>query len=117
MLKRRDILFIGSLLFCALALLLFTKLTGTRGGEAVVRIDGEVQARYPLAVDGIYLLNNGTNTLCIENGAARMLEATCPDQICVRQGTVDKANQTITCLPNRLTVTIEGRPEEAVTVG
>lgn len=117
MLKRRDILLIGSLLLCSALLLFAARLGGKQGGEAVVRVGGEVEGRYPLSKDGIFVLNGGTNTLCIENGTARMWEADCPDQICVRQGAAGKTNQTITCLPNRLTVTIEGGPEEEIPVG
>ena len=111
MLKRRDFILIGSLLLLSLALLFAVRMGGKQGGEAVVRVGGEVQGRYPLSVDGV------TNTLCIENGAARIMEADCPDQVCVRQGRVNKTGQVITCLPNRLTVSIEGGEEGEVLAG
>ncbi len=109
--KRRDAVLIGALLFVSLALLLLTRVGQRQGAEAVVRVEGVETARYSLAVDGEYTLNGGTNTLRIENGRARMIEADCPDKYCIRQGTVSRTNQTITCLPNRLTVTIEGGEE------
>ncbi len=117
MLKRRDFILIGSLLLLSLALLFAVRMGGKQGGEAVVRVGGEVQGRYPLSVDGVFVLNGGTNTLCIENGAARIMEADCPDQVCVRQGRVNKTGQVITCLPNRLTVSIEGGEEGEVLAG
>lgn len=78
------------------------------GAYAVVSIDGVETARYPLSVDAEYPLNGGTNTLVIENGAAYMLEADCPDKLCVNQGKVRYTGQCIVCLPNRVSVTVEG---------
>ena len=68
-------------------------------------------ARYSLSDSGRYELNGGTNILVIEDGAAYMLEADCPDHICVSQGKVRYAGQCITCLPNKLTVTVYGTDE------
>ena len=78
------------------------------GITAVVRIDGQVVARYPLDQEGVYTLNGGTNTLGIRDGVAWMEQAECPDHICMLQGKISKTGQVITCLPNLLTVTIEG---------
>ena len=74
----------------------------------IVRVDGVETARYSLSESGRYELNGGTNILVIEDGAACMLEADCPDHICVSQGKVRYAGQCITCLPNKLTVTVYG---------
>jgi hypothetical protein len=50
----------------------------------------------------------GTNIVQIENGGARMLDADCPDKICIKEGFIDKNGQTIVCLPNRFVVEIKG---------
>ena len=47
----------------------------------------------------------------IEDGAARMEDADCPDQICVRQGKIRAQGETIICLPNRVVVRITGTGE------
>lgn len=101
--------------FCLLlAVLLYFLLSGRSesGILAVVRIDGVTVAEYPLNVDGTYYLNDGTNVLIIKSGAAHMEDADCPDKLCVRQGTISRTGQCITCLPNRITVTIEGGTPE-----
>lgn len=88
------------------------------GTKAVVRINGETAATYSLAIDGEYPLNGGTNILIIKDGAAHMEDADCPDKLCVKQGTISRSGQCITCLPNRVTVTIEGgTPEVDIVVG
>lgn len=44
------------------------------------------------------------NTLLIENHTIRMLEADCPDQICVQMGVLQKGHPPIVCLPHHLVV-------------
>ena len=105
---RMDILLIALLLAATGVLYLAFGSTKETGEYAVVRVEGAVAARYPLAEDGVYPLNGGTNILVIENGLAWMQEANCPDHICMKQGKINKTGQVITCLPNLLTVTIEG---------
>ena len=41
-----------------------------------------------------------------QDGKAYLTSATCPDHLCVNQGKIDQSGETITCLPNRLTVTV-----------
>ena len=74
------------------------------GSYVTVEVDGTEIARYDLTEDGEYSLNGGTNILRIENGQAYIIEANCPDQICVHTGAAAPL-QPIVCLPNRLTVT------------
>ena len=106
-----DLGIIFGLLFLAgvLFFLYFNK--GEEGAGGIVRVDGVEMARYSLSDSGRYELNGGTNILVIEDGAAYMLEADCPDHICVSQGKVRYAGQCITCLPNKLTVTVYGTDE------
>ena len=80
----------------------------------MVRVDGQVTERHSLAEDGVFPLNGGTNTLVIENGEAYLCAADCPDHLCVKQGKIRYDGQTITCLPNRLTVTVEGGKSDGV---
>lgn len=106
--KKRDLFLIGGILLLALALLLVIQLTKKTGAYVIVRIDGADVAHYSLSEPQTYPLNGGTNTLRIEDGKAWLIDADCPDQICVRQGMIDEVGETVTCLPNRLTVTVYG---------
>ena len=103
-----DLALILVLLLVAGGLYLAFGARGEDGAWAVVRVENEEIARYPLSEEGVFPLNGGTNILVIENGTARLSEADCPDKLCVRQGTIRYSGQVITCLPNRLTVTLEG---------
>lgn len=114
--KKRDFILIGAILLVSIGLLFATRFGKRAGGAVVVRVEGKEQATYSLAVDGTYPLNGGTNVLQIEGGAARMIEANCPDHYCMNQGSIRNTNETITCLPNKLTVTVVSGGDDFVEI-
>lgn len=101
-----DLVLIGGLLLLALVCYLLFAGGKGEGNVAVVCVNGVETDRYPLFQNGRYELNGGSNILIIENGYAWLEDADCPDKLCVRQGKVHLDGQVITCLPNKLTVTI-----------
>ena len=103
-----DILLIAVLLAMTGILYLSFGRTGGQGAVAVVRVGGEVVDRYPLDQDRVVSLNGGTNVLAIQDGAVWIQEADCPDHVCMLMGKINRSGQVITCLPNLLTVTVEG---------
>ena len=112
----RDLVLIALLLALAAGLYVTVGRPKDEGATAVVRVDGEVVGRYPLGRDGVFPLNGGTNVLKIEDGLAWMEEADCPDHICMLMGKIHLSGQIITCLPNLLTVTIEGGEDLGVDI-
>ena len=105
--KRRiaDIIVISFFLLISLLLFLFIR-GGKEGSEVRVMVEGKEIGVYSLSRDGEYSLNGGTNTIVVKDGKAYMADADCPDKLCVRQGKVSRNGETITCLPNKLTVTV-----------
>ena len=86
------------------------------GGTVQVRVAGAVTAGYPLDVDASYTItgaNGGTNLLVIEDGAARIEEASCPDGVCVHTGRIRRNGQSIVCLPNQVVVEIVSDTENS----
>ncbi len=51
----------------------------------------------------------GYNLIEIGDEEVRVIEASCPDKIDVKQGYITNIGETIVCLPNRLVVEIKGR--------
>lgn len=45
---------------------------------------------------------------CFEDGRARVLASSCPDQTCVQSGEAKGAGRAIICLPNRAAVELVG---------
>ena len=109
---RADILLIAGLLLLALGLFAYQRLSRETGAMAVVYVNGERRAAYPLSKDCEVRLSawqgDGYNVLCIRDGCASVREASCPDKICVNSHAVRYGGESITCLPNRVVVRIEG---------
>ena len=111
---RLDLILIVGLLLLAGVLYLALNRGRQEGGLAVVRVNGVETERHSLALNGTFPLNGGSNILVIQDGQAWLSEANCPDHICVKQGKIHYTGQVITCLPNRLTVTVEGGESDGV---
>ena len=77
-------------------------------GEVVVYHGNEVIGRYPLAEDGVFVLNDGTNEMTIKDGYAWMSEAHCPDGLCKSMGEIHYNGDLVVCLPNQIFFTVEG---------
>ena len=109
-----DVSLVVFLLILAAVLYFIVNGGRTAGAACVVRVDGNVIANYSLYENGQFELNGGTNTLVIEDGYAWLTDADCPDKLCVKQGKVHYTGQCITCLPNHLTVTVEGGEDNGI---
>ena len=109
--KKRDVILIAAVLIIAAVLFLVVELTKKDGAGVIVKVDGKQVAEYSLSENATYELNGGTNILVIENGKAFLKDANCPDKLCVHQGKISRTGEVITCLPNKLTVTVYGAEE------
>jgi hypothetical protein len=57
----------------------------------------------------------GETTLRIQDKKVWVEKAPCPNKLCMRQGKISKPGESIICLPNRIVITIEGNPLDAIT--
>lgn len=106
--KKNDFLLIGVIILLAVAVLGYHYLKGkSEDAYVVVTVDGKDYGTYDLSVNQTIHIH-GTNTLQIKDGKADMIEANCPDQLCVHQKPISKDGESIICLPNRVVVTIKG---------
>lgn len=100
--------------FVAIAVfLLFRK----DGSQVLVTVDGVEYQRFDLDKNITYKIDLGNgqyNTLEIKDGYVDMIDASCPDRICVDHREIHYTNETITCLPNRVVFTIVGGVENEV---
>ena len=109
---KKDGIFLG--IFSAVLILVcagFYFLGRQPGAMAEVTADGKFYGAYPLSQDQTVDIMKGeavTNVLVIQNGMADVIEANCPDKLCVHQKSVSHANETIVCLPNKVVVEIKG---------
>ena len=117
--KKKDWVLIMIIICVAwLTVLVHIFIGGKGANRVIVKIEGAIQDTYNLSEEGEYEINGGTNVLLIRNGKASMLEADCPDQLCVHQKPIALNRESIICLPNNVVVEIEsgtGREFDAVT--
>ena len=106
---------IGVILIASIVAVLIINSNKEDGAYVTVEVNGIEIARYSLDEDGEYVLNGGSNVLCIKNGTAYMVDANCPDKTCCAfWRRIDQSGETITCLPNLLVVKVysgEAAPE------
>lgn len=111
--KTADLILVGGLLVVAAVLFFTLSRWSVDGGAVEVQVDGVTVAILPLDADTTYMIDGadgGHNTLVIADGKATVTEATCPDGVCVRHRAIDRAGQSIICLPNKVVVRVVGEP-------
>lgn len=111
--KKNDVILIAAILVAALlccgGIWIYQQMN-TKEPTAVVTIDGTIYGRYSLEenrTERIELTDGFYNVLEIKDGKADIIEASCPDKICVDHRSVSKNGETIVCLPNKVVVEIE----------
>lgn len=50
---------------------------------------------------------NGYNIVRVHDKGVEMVEASCPDKVCVHTGFINKPSQSIVCIPNKVTIKIK----------
>jgi len=65
---------------------------------------------------GITSQCGGENILLIEPNQISVTAASCPDLLCVRQGTITNRGLPIVCLPHRLVIEITGAAEHEIDI-
>lgn len=109
----------GLLLAVLLILLLGAYLLpGSKGGGSLyaeISIEGELYRRIKLTGhrgrDSLALATaRGQNVVVVEDEEIFVLEADCPDRICVRTGRLSKAGDTAACLPHKILIEVKEGP-------
>lgn len=111
-LKKKDWILIAVIVCVALAAFILHNFIGGAGANTVtVKVDGELVGTYSLSEDQTVEINNGSNILEIKNGKADMVDADCPDKLCVNQKPVSRNRENIICLPNKVVVEVQSSRE------
>ncbi len=108
--RKNDIILLAAVIIIAALIWLYTSMTQNNGAYAVVTVDGAVYGTYPLDTDTEIRIGDDEhfNILVIKDTKAEITEASCPDKLCVKQGTAEYDGQSIICLPNKVVVEIRG---------
>lgn len=113
--NKLDILLCAVLILCAVLSGWKLWFAAPSGRTAVITVDGRVAARLPLDTDAVYEVDGDYHNVVRVRGGKVMIESSdCPGKDCVRQGAISKAGRSIVCLPNRVTVTVEGGSADVI---
>lgn len=105
---------VAAIVAVALALFGPWRNSGSGGLVAVVHDANDREHRLPLNQDTTLEISTdaGRNVIVVEKGAARMVEADCPNGSCMQQLPISQPGQQIICLPHRLWVEVVAEGNE-----
>jgi hypothetical protein len=93
-----------------------TVMLGDEGNYAVIMVDGKEQGRVDLKSakphEFTVTTHWGYNTVEVGNNRIRIKAASCPDQLCVKEGWISRVNEMSVCMPNRVYIKIMGQQTE-----
>lgn len=112
--KKNDSLLIGVIVLVAACLWIGNLLLTDKGEYVTVYQDGVCLYQLDLHEDIELLIEGewGRNVLSIQNDSAKMIEADCPDKLCIKQVSISKNGEVICCLPHKLIITVVSKEDK-----
>ncbi|MBE5966063.1 MAG: NusG domain II-containing protein [Lachnospiraceae bacterium] len=117
MLKKNDLILIIGIVVLGVGALLAIHFSKESGSKVRVTLKQEELKTFKLEEDTIYTVegeNGAWNTFEIKDGYVNMIDASCPDKLCVAQKGIHYDHETIVCLPNQVVLEIIGGEENEV---
>lgn len=123
--KKVIIVFILLAILFILTVFLYKRMFSDYRGDVTIEIyqDGKLLQTIDLAsVTEAYDLsvtnkNNGENTVHVGMDGISVSHANCPDQVCVKRGTVYYSDVPIVCMPNKLVIRFQKAEDAGVDNG
>ena len=115
--KKKEMIAVLILIIIAVVSFVCIKFFAEGKGKYVkVYVNEKLTKTFDLKKDREYFIETklGYNLLIIKNEKARILDADCPNKICVDKGYISKNGESIICLPHNVVVTIESSEEKEV---
>lgn len=116
--KKRVIILVAVLaviLAASIATVIYMQNASTTGNFAYIyqndklikTIDlSQVKESYQITIEAE---NGGKNVLEVRNGSIGVVEASCPDHLCMQMGFISNSLMPVTCLPNHLVIRVDGK--------
>lgn len=115
---KKDMILVGGILFTAFLLWLIPVLANPfwdrESGWVRVLQEGKETGRYSMDRDKTIRILYGEknyNLVSIHDGQVSVLEADCPDGLCISQKEISRNGESIICLPHRLVLQISSGRE------
>ena len=107
--KKGDILVFISIALLSLGLFCVSLFGSSEGKKVSVSVNNKHYESYSLDEDGVYKIKTekGVNILVIKGGKAYFKDSNCPDKTCEKMGKIEKAGESIVCLPHKVIAEVE----------
>ncbi len=110
--RKKLIAAVAAALLAAAGIYAFIAFSGSSAAHtAEIRLEGRLVRVIDLdnAQDETFVVSSeyGSNTVRVLNGGISVIEASCPDKICVDHGELKSELLPIICLPNKLEITLK----------
>lgn len=118
--KKNDWIIIGIVIFIAVSAYIWNIIIEKNEQYNVryveIYTDGELYERVNIQEQKTVVIETelGRNVIEIKDGNVTMIEADCPDKICLETGTINRTNRSIVCLPNKVHIQIKGDMEDDI---
>ena len=113
--KQRNILILALVVLVVLAAFWIQRQRlSPEGTKAVVQVGGQGKQELDLSKDQEFWVGDpeiGRNLIRVEEGAVMVVQADCPDKICVHTGPISQEGEVIACLPHGVMIYIPWREE------
>jgi len=95
----------------------YRRLAVEPGGVAIIEVDNRPVKTVPLlpgATARRFTVQGTRGELLIEvdGESIRVVEADCPDKVCIGMGTKSRPGEVIVCMPNRVIIRVEDSPSD-----
>ena len=114
MLTKSDFGLVFSVIILIIGIYFLLNLTQNTGKFVIIEANGEEGKKIDLSENKVFDIygKDGKMKIEISGSKVRVLNASCPKQICVKFGWIDKSGESIICLPNLVIIKILGDEEE-----
>lgn len=105
--SNKKFILIFVLIFLVFSLLAFViNMQEADSDTVVITVNGELHKELNINEDGMFVIktDDGHSIVNVKNREVFVVEATCPDKICVRHGKLLNKYDSIVCLPNKIVI-------------
>ena len=107
--KKKDILLIlGILVVITACYWIINVINSKNAGNIEIYVDNKLYKTVSINAKEEFKIENrgGYNIVKIHDKGVEIVDASCPDKVCVHTGFINKPSQSIVCIPNRVSIKI-----------
>lgn len=107
--EKKDIKLIRSIVVLILLCFIVNLIIGSKRPESIeIYVENKLYKKVPIDSEQEFKIetSKGYNKVKVHDRGVEIVEASCPDKTCVHMGMINKSNQNIVCIPNKVNIKI-----------